>query len=167
MSIKKVYQPIVELLQTTIANNPKAKITEVMDQVIAMASAKVSVGVGTTFLKDSAGNVVAIFDYYFKRWMPLVGANAVEFGKKANTATGFNTMSKEGVSHWTKQQREADNANKALIDRVVKGELQAGDIPAEQAKIEEARKAIVETTLGFATEDEVRAYLANEGVTLA
>lgn len=162
-NIKKAYQPIVELLEA----NKDAKVKSILDQVIEMASAKTSRGGGaSSFLKDTKGNAVAILDYYFKRWMPLVGDKAVEFGAKKNTATGFNSMSKEGVSNWTKQQRVAKQANADLLTRVAQGEVKPDQIASEQAKIEKARQEIAKTDLGFATKEEVVKYLEKNGVTL-
>lgn len=161
-SIKKAFLPIVELLQA----NEGAKVSKILPQIIELASAKTARSEGANFIKNEAGETVAIFDYYFKRWMPLVGEKAVEFGAKAKTATGFNTMCKEGVSLWTKQQREAKNALNALLGKVASGEVAATDIAAEQEKIENTRKEIAPTELGFATIDEVNAYLAENGVTV-
>ena len=130
-----------------------------------MCSAKTSRGGGaSSFIKAADGAVVAILDYYFKRWMPLVGDDAVEFGAKKNTATGYNTMSKEGVSHWTKQQRVAKQANAELLTRVASGEIKPDQIADEQARIEAARTTPAETELGFATKEEVVAYLQDNGV---
>lgn len=161
-TIKKAYQPIVEYLNA----NLEMKVKNVIDQVIAFAEAKAGRVEGSTFVRDASGAVVAINDYYFKRWMPLVGEKAVDFGAKQKSATGFNTMCKEGVSAWTKQQREAKNAMAALLTKVASGEVQPSDIAAEQAKIEEARKAILPTELGFESIDELNAYLVASGVTL-
>lgn len=155
-TVKKAYQEIVAVLE---ANKDK-KVSQVFDQVVALASAKTARAAGgTTFIKDKAGKTVAILDYYFKRWMPLVGDKAVEFGAKANTSTGFNSMSKAGVSEWTKRERVAKTANVDLLGKVAKGEIKPSDIPAEQAKIEQARKAIMKTDQGFATMDELVKYL--------
>lgn len=165
--VKKAFQPIVDLIENAIANDSKVKASSLLADIIALAAAKVSTGVGSTILKSTDGTVVAVRCYYFKRWMPLVGDKAVEFGKKANTATGLNTMCKEGSSHWTKQQRDAEAANKALMTKVISKEITPDDIPALQAQIEETRKLIVPTELGFATEEEVREYLSQTGVVLA
>lgn len=162
--VKKAFQPIVDLLENAVAENPKVTVRSLMKQVIDLTKATVTRGVGSSFIKDAAGNTVAIHDYYFKRWMPLVGDKAVEFGAKQKTATGFNTMCKEGVSHWTKQQREAKNAETALLTKVASGEIAPSDIAAHQIEIETARKAIVPTELGFATTEELMAYLADNGV---
>lgn len=161
--VKKAYQAIVDLLEA----NREVKVSKILDQVIAMTEAKAARSEGSTFIKNDKGETVAIQDYYFKRWMPLVGPGAVEFGAKAKTATGFNTMCKDGVSHWTKAQRDAKNASADLLKQVSAGAIKPADIAAHQAKIEEGRKAIAETALGFASEDEVRKYLAKNGVKVA
>lgn len=166
-SIKKAYTGIVGILEAALAENPKAKVADVIEAVRAEASAKTTRAGGSTFIKDVEGNVVAVSCYYFKRWMPLVGEKAVEFGKKANTVTGLNTMCKEGTSHWTKQQAEARKAEVSMIDKLKSGELATTDIDAEKARIEEQRKRIEPTELGFAEEAEVRAYLEQSGVKLA
>lgn len=163
MTIKKAYAEIVSFLE---ANEDK-KVKTIIDQVREMASAKVAREGGSTYLKDTNGNTVAILDYYFKRWMPLIGEKSVEFGAKKSTSTGFNTMSKAGVSAWTKQQREAKTSEANLLAEVSAGNIQPSDIPAKQAEIEEARKAIEATDLGFETREEVVAYLQENGVQLA
>lgn len=162
--VKKAFQPIVDLLEAKIEENPKASIKSILADVIDLTKASTSRGGTTSFKKDASGAVVAIHDYYFKRWMPLVGEKAVEFGAKAKTTTGFNTMSKVGVSLWTKQQREAKQAEQALLNQVASGEVAPEDIPAKQAEIEEARKRIEPTDLGFENEDDLLDYLADAGV---
>lgn len=163
-NVKKAYQEIVNLLEA----NKDVKVSKILDQVITMAEAKVGGGgAGTAFLKNAEGETLAILDYYFKRWMPVVGELAVEFGAKAKTATGLNSMCKEGVSNWTKQQREAKNANATLLSKVASGEIAPTDIAANQVKIEETRKAIAKTKLGFATQDELLVYLKKQGFTAA
>lgn len=166
MSIKKAYEPIINLLVSAVEADAKVKVSAILEQVRELASAKVARGEGSSFIKDASGTVVAIHDYYFKRWMPLVGDKAVEFGAKAKTSTGLNTMCKEGVSHWTKQQRAAQLANEAILTKLKAKEITADDIDALQAEIEVTRKAIAPTELGFASEAEVRDYLAANGITL-
>ncbi len=162
--VKKAYQEIVDFLEA----NKDVKVNKIFDRVVEMAAAKSSrSATGSTYITDKDGNPVAILCYYFKRWMPLVGEAAVEFGAKKSTATGLNTMCKEGVSNWTKQQRQSESELKGLLTRVASGELAAEDISSEQERIEAERKAIAETDLGFATKEEVEAYLADNSVELA
>jgi len=163
MAIKKVFQPIVDVLEA----NKNAKVSEIMAQINALVSAKTASGAGSsTIVRDKKGVAVAILDYYFKRYMPLVGPKAVEFGKKDKTASGYNTMCKEGVSAWTKQQRNAKNAMAELLTKVKSGAIKPADIAAEEAKIEASRKVVAKTDLGFATIDELKKYLVEAKVEL-
>lgn len=159
-AIKKVFQPILSLLEA----NPTARIKDILGQVKELASAK-SAGGGspTSFHKDEAGNVVGIRCYYHQKWMhPVVG----DFGKKAGTASGFNSMCKDGLSKWTKQQKEFKNAQQALLAQVASGEVAASDINAKMAKFEAAKTAIVprEDGYGFDTIEELLADNAAKGV---
>jgi len=166
MAIKKAFEPLVEFLQA----NENKSIKTVMDDIVALASTKGRAAAGeavSTFIKDSAGETVAILDYYFKRWMPLVGDEAVEFGKKASAASGFASMSKAGVSNWTKQQRTAKAATADILTQVEAGNLDMSEIADVRADIEEARKMIVATDEGFETREQVLAYLEDEGVEVA
>jgi len=161
-AIKKAYSEIVALLEA----NKDVKVSKIFDQVVELASAKTTRSEGSTYVKDVEGNTVAILDYYFKKWMPLVGDKAVDFGQKLKTSTGYNTMCKEGVSAWTKQQREAKNASADLLKKVAAGEILPSDIAAHQAQIEEARKAIVPTELGFDNIEDLTKYLTKAKVKL-
>ena len=150
-TIKKAYQSIVELLQA----NEDAKVSDVLQDVIDLASAKTGAGGGkaTAFHRDEEGNVVAIKCYYHKLWMD---PNVVEFGKKATSPTGLNNMCKDGVSKWTKQQREAKAQEGELLGRVASGDLAIEDIAGEQERINEetARIEPREDDYGFTTLEE-------------
>lgn len=161
-TIKKAFQPIVDILTA----NPDKKVKDILAQVTELASAKVA-NAGSASIRDAEGKVVAILDYYFKRWMPLVGDKAVEFGAKQGTPTGFNSMSKAGTSAWTKQQRAAKTANEQLLADVVAKKVAPENLQAELDKIEAQRKSIEKTDLGFETEEQVREYLKKNGVKLA
>ena len=101
MNTKKAYIEIIKFLEA----NSNKKVSTILSEVKAMTQSKNSSNVeGRTFYKDDEDNTIAIFCYYFKKWMRL---DEVEFGLKANTASGYNTMCKVGVSNWTKQQRVA------------------------------------------------------------
>lgn len=162
--IKKAFEPIIEYLRA----NQDAVVADILGGAEALAAAKTGGGSGgaTTFLKDTEGNTVAILDYYFKRWMPLIGDEAVEFGAKKGSASGYSTMSKLGTSLWTKQQREAKAAMQKILEDVESGELAVEDIADRKAEIEAARAHVEPTDLGFETKDEVIAYLADYGVTV-
>lgn len=137
-NIKKAYVDIVSFLE---ANQDK-KVKSVLAEVVAMCEAKAGGGGGaaSTFVKDEAGNVVAIRCFYHQTWMD---PRVVPFGSKASSATGLNTMCKSGVSKWTKQQRQFKLAQEELLKQVADGSIQPADIATKLAEAEEARKVIV------------------------
>ena len=135
MSIKKVFQPIVTLLQA----NQGLTVAEVLDKVVELASAKSGGGTSVAH-KDEAGVVVAIRCYYFKLWMR---PDEVAFGLKASSSTGFNSMCKEGVSNWTKQQRTAKAAKEQLLVDVASGEIEPADLPNLLSAIDEEATQVV------------------------
>ena len=167
MAIKKAFVELVEFLQA----NKQKNVSTVLNEVIEMASAKsrgATTGASTrTALRDTDGTVVAIFDYYFKRWMPLVGDEAVEFGLKKTSATGYNSMCKEGQSLWSKQHAAAKKAIEQILVDVESGELAPDAIGDAKAEILATRDEIQPTTSGFETVEEVTEYLASEGVEFA
>ena len=161
-NIKKAFKPLVDYLEA----HQNHKVSSVMDKVMEFAtkSTRAAGGAGamSTLIKNTAGEVVAIHDYYFKRWMPLVGEAAVEFGKKASSSSGYSSMCKEGVAQWTKQQREAKEAVANLLVQVEQGEVAPEDISDAKEKIEADRKRVESTELGFANKDACIAYLTEE-----
>ena len=160
MAVKKSMVGIIEFLNENLNKSVKS----IIDEVTALASTKTKAGTGTamasTFIKDAADATVAVFDYYFKRWMPLVGDAAVDFGAKASAASGFASMSKEGTSLWTKQQAAAKKATTQILVDVENGDLEVSGISAAKEAIEATRKEIVTTELGFADREGIDAYLA-------
>lgn len=159
MAIKKVFQDIVSLLEA----NPESRVRELLPQVQELASAK-SAGGGsaTTFHRDEAGNVVAIRCYYHNLWMhPQLG----DFGKKAGSASGYNSMCKDGQSKWTKQQSAAKKAKDALLAQVADGSF-TGNVQEEISHIEAEAKAVIprEDGYGFATMEECLADNASKGL---
>ena len=162
MAIKKAYQEIVSFLEA----NRDEQVNEVIDTVIQMASAKTGGGGGkaSTFHRNEAGDVVAIRCFYHQKWMsPLV----VEFGKKASSASGYNSMCKDGVSKWTKQNREFKSAQQELLQRVMNGEVAQDEIADEMARLEEEKSRIIPLEgdyQGFDTLDECLADLEERGL---
>ncbi len=155
MNVKKQFADIIAVLEA----NPNKKVSSIMDEVLALCSKKSNGGSnGSTLYKDAEGKVVAVFCYYHKKW-ELV--SKCEYGSKANTASGLNTMCKEGVSNWTKQQRVNKTAKAELLDKVAKGEVASDDIAAALEKIDEATKVVVdrEDGHGFVTIDDLEALL--------
>lgn len=136
MTIKKQYEEIYAFLEA----NKNKKIATVFDDVIALMSSKQGGSdIGKTFLKDAEGNVTHVYCYYHKKWESV---SVAEYGVKTNTATGLNTMCKEGVSSWSKQQRIYKKTNEALLKQVASGELSPEDLQAQMDIAEQERKTI-------------------------
>jgi len=151
-TIKKAYQPIISLLEA----NPDEQVCNILVQAIALASAKTGGGGGkaTAHHRDEDGNVTAIHCFYHKTWMD---PSVVEFGKKASSATGLNSMCKEGVSKWTKQQRAYKQGKESLLEAVASGDLLAEDVPSALEELNTLRQVITPLEgdyQGFETLDE-------------
>lgn len=158
-NIKKAYTEIVTLLQ----NNEDAFVRDILPQVVELASAKSGGGGGkaSTFHRNEEGEVVGIKCYYFGLWMD---PREVEFGKKTSSATGFNSMCKEGSSLWTKQQRAAKKAKEQLLTDLANGDIEQADLPNLMAEIEEARDAVAEPSDAVVGYDSLEELLeASEG----
>ena len=149
MSIKKAYVELVEMLEA----NANKKVETILPLVYAMAESKKK---DSTVLKNEKGEVIAIFCYYHKQWELL---SEVEYGQKANSASGYNTMCKVGVSKWTKQQSAAKKAKEEILTKVGNGEILPDDIKSEMEKIETARLEMDTSDMpkGYANEEDIPA----------
>lgn len=161
IKIKKVFEPIVALL----AANTGVLVEDILEQVQELAAAKSGGGggVASTFHRNEAGEVDAVLCYYHKLWMD---PRVADFGAKKTSASGLNSMCKDGVSKWTKQQREAKNAESEILNLVATGELDAADIPEALAEAKEKASRIEprEDGYGFATLEECLADSAERGL---
>jgi hypothetical protein len=149
-TIKTQYQEIFALLE----ENSNKKVSTILPQLVELMSRKCNnSGQVNTFHKDEEGNVIAIYCYYHKKW-ELV--NVAEYGAKATSATKLNTMCKEGVSNWTKQQRAKKTADTALLTKVASGDIAVSSIGELRDEILEKSKVIVDRTdqHGFETLEE-------------
>lgn len=163
--IKKAFLPIVEALRAAMEADPKVKVASILGDIEALASAKSGAGGGkaTTFHRDEAGNVVAIKCYYHNLWMD---PRVAEFGEKKSSASGFNSMSKDGMSKWTKQNAAAKKAKEELLLKVQSGEIAADQIADQLAAIDAERSAVIarEDGYGFATLEECLQDSQNRGL---
>jgi len=140
-----------EELYTLLVDNKNKEVVTLLPQLIEMMQKKNNAsGQANTFLKDEDGNVTHIFCYYHKKWEDVTVA---EYGNKKGTATGLNTMCKEGVSNWTKQQRVKKIREVALLGRITSGELSVEEIPAYQALHLEKSKFIKPRADGHGTDE--------------
>lgn len=156
-NIKKAYVDLVNFLQ----ENADKKVKTVIDEVIEMCSAKAGGGGGaaSTFVKEG-DEVVAVKCYYHGTWMD---PRIIDFGAKANSATGLNNMCKAGVSKWTKQQRAFAKGKDSLLQRVTDGELKPEQIGAEMEALEAARghvEPLAGNYQGFETAEDCLAFSA-------
>lgn len=131
-AIKKAYVNIVAFLQ----ENKDKKVSTVLDQVVEMCQAKSAGGVATASHRDANGNVVAVRCNYFGLWFPT---SHVDFGQKQGSATGLNSMCKEGANAFSLAQRTFKKGKEALLDKLSAGELAPADIAGELEKLEAAR----------------------------
>ena len=145
-NVKKQYVDLVEFLEA----NQSKKVSTIMDDIYKMV---LSTKRNETVLFDEDNNPIAIFCYYHKQWELL---NHVEYGKKASTASGYNTLCKIGASHWSKQQRDAKQAKEEILERVSSGELAPEDIQKALADIEAERTSINAENMpqGYETSEE-------------
>lgn len=147
MTIKKDF---VEL-HAILAENSNKKVSTILPQLVELMSRKNNAsGQANTFIKDDDGNTIAIYCYYHKKWELL---SQCDYGSKQGTATGFNTMCKEGVSKWTKQQRVKKQAEANLLTQVASKELDVEDIPTKQLEIAEEAKLILPREDGHGEDD--------------
>ena len=86
--------------------------------------------------------------------MPLVGPNAVEFGTKASSTTGLNTMCKEGVRAWTRMNKARKELDSRILDMLMSGELAHDEVKGYKEGALEAINAIEPTNLGYDTLEE-------------
>ena len=130
-TIKKAFVEIHNILES----NQDKKVGELMDQLLELMESK-----QRDKNHEYRDGKLYIFCYYHKEWECV---DDIEYGSKANTATGYNTMCKIGVNCWTKQQRDFKQAKSALLDKVMSGEIEASELDSEIAKLEEAKNTII------------------------
>ena len=132
-NVKKIYQPLIQLLN----DNSNKKVSTLLPQILELVQSK---QMNKTFQTDENDVVTHVFCYYHKKWEPVTD---VEYGSKKNTSHGLNTMCKEGVSNWSKQQRDFKKGKESLLDQVSKGTLAPSEVEGELEKLEEMRNEIV------------------------
>lgn len=149
--VKKQFEELYTLLE----DNKNKKISTMLPQLVELMQKKNNAsGQANTFLKNDEGVVTHVYCYYHKKWEDVTVA---EYGSKKGSSTGLNTMCKEGVSNWTKQQRVKKQAEALILTKVMTQEIAVDDIPEEQAKLVDASKLIQprEDEHGFDTIEEL------------
>ena len=133
MNIKKQYEAIYALLE----ENKAKKVSTILPQLAELMTAKVN---QQTFKKDEEGNVTHVYCYYHKEWEDVT---EIAYGAKKGTATGLNTMCKQGVSMWSKQQRAKKKAESELTDKLISGELTPDEAKVIKEEIDLKAKEVV------------------------
>ena len=131
-TIKKGY---VEVYNILVENQDK-EVSEIMDLVVPIME---SLQRDKNHYRDDDGNLY-IFCYYHKQWEMV---KQVEYGLKANTATGFNSMCKVGTNQWTRQQREFKKSKSDLLDEVSQGLIEPSDIQERIEVLEDEKDNIL------------------------
>lgn len=166
-TIKKDYQAVMSLFAQAIevmkANKVKKSVIEeataFYNEATFLTASKKSNGSGsssTAYFDPTTKELVAVFCYYHKRW-ELV--NNIEYGKKAGTKTGLNTMCKEGTSAWTKNNRKLQKAKDELTQKLLRGELSHDEFKTQYDNISFDIEPHSDEDHSFATLDELQAYL--------
>jgi hypothetical protein len=136
MTIKKSFTEIVEFLEA----NKNKKVSTILDEIYSITSQK---SMSKTFLTNDKGEVFAIFCYYHKQWELL---SEVDYGLKASSTTGYNTMCKIGVKHWTAQNKQAKEVGSRVLAMLEEGEISASEI-------NETRERLLAETRTIITDD--------------
>ena len=149
-TVKKAFLEVHDFL----TNHQDSTVSDILPDLEALMGPKAGggrqKGSATNAKFDADGNVTHIFCYYHKLWEPVA---EVEFGKKASSATGLNSMCKEGLAHWTKQQHTAKKAKMDLLEQVSRGNVAPEDVAAMKAEIDEAAQVIVPRQDGIGLSD--------------
>ena len=153
MTIKKAYLQLASLL----AANMDALVSDIYEQAAELMSASTKGGGGVScYHKNDEGEVVALRCSYHQKWFDPA---EVEFGKKASSSSGYNTMCKDGLAKWTKQFNNFKKAKEQLLDDLSEGTVEPSEIVDITAALENTRQIIVpmEDHEGYDTLEELLA----------
>ena len=165
--IKKAFQEPLKYLEQNKGKKVSDILTDFADR-FCVGSTR-----GASVITDAKGLVVAILDSFDSRWKIVVGENAVGVSQRQDGK--YNTISKANMPAYNarnteinkaKEEREANFAfNCDLADQQASGKI-TGKQYTEMKKPLPDPEAIklrpVESTEGYATEDECRAALAKD-----
>lgn len=135
IAVKKVFADLYKVLE----ENKSKKVSTILPQLVELMSKSTNAVESTTRYNED-GELTHVYCYYHKEWEDI---KECEYGAKKNTKSGLNTMCKQGVSNWSKQQRAKKKANAELLTKLTAGEITIEDLPQLQLEIDEQAKAIV------------------------
>jgi len=138
------YSSVVEFLE---ANKTK-KVSTILEELLAFEIKSTSSRTTTSHYVED--NLIAIYCYYHKQW-ELV--SEVEYGKKASSTTGLNSMCKIGVKKWTLQQKKIKMVNETILEMLTSGELLLEDLPTTKQSMIEDCKVIDDEDMPFGYQD--------------
>ena len=119
----------INIIITLLQGNLDKQVSEVLPEVLKLASTTKQ---AKTSLQDEQGKTVAIFCYYHKQWEILAD---VPYGNKASSTTGYNTMCKCGVRHWTRQNNARKNIANLVLDELTNGSITVGQMAGRKAEL--------------------------------
>lgn len=140
---KKMFVELVTFLN----NNKDKKVVDVWSQIEELTMSKKQ---EETILYDKDGKVTHIYCYYHKQWEDVT---SVDYGKKASSKSGLNTMCKIGTNLWTKQQSNASKAKEEVLTGVQNGSIKPIDIKTRLDEVEATRNSIDKTNMPKGTKD--------------
>jgi len=132
LNTKKIFVPLVHFLE----KNKNKKVSSLFEEILKMTETKVQ---QSTSVSDDKGNVIAIYCYYHKQWELVKN---VEYGQKASSATGLNTMCKIGVSKWTKQNNAIKKIGNTILALLESGDIDATEIASTKERLMAEAKQI-------------------------
>jgi len=132
-NVKKVYQPLIELLEANANKNVKT----LMPQILEMVQSK---QLDKTFKRDEEGKVTHVFCYYHKEWESV---DECDYSPRPKSASGLNNMCKIGTNQWNKQNRDFKKAKEGLLDKLMNGLLAQSELEDAMAEAELAQKVII------------------------
>lgn len=135
--IKKDFIDLVAFLEA----NKNKKVDTILSELKEMCSAKTVMT--STLRRNEEGVVTHVFCYYHKEWEEV---SVIPYGNKSNTASGLNTMCKQGVNAWTKQQRVYKAAMAEIGNKLMDGKITAEEAQQLRTEAETARDVITPYT---------------------
>lgn len=124
---------------TILNENSNKKVSSIIELIEELEFEQQKSQRQKTYLMDDNNQPFAIFCYYHKQW-ELVAET--EYGVKASTKTGLNTMCKLGTNMWTKQQKVAKQEQADLLERLIEGDITTDEANDLKNEIESNRTAI-------------------------
>jgi len=130
-NIKKQFVSIFSIIETNKDKFSKSLYQSLVDECTSKTLAQ-------TFRTNDDGDL-EVFCWYHKEWE---NTTTCEYGNKKGTKTGLNTMCKQGVSSWTKQQRVLKSSKENLLTQVMNGDVQQDELVDLMYDLEQASKKI-------------------------